>query len=428
MKVLLVGSGGREHALATAIAQSPRLTKLWCAPGNAGIAEVAELLPIKAEDISGLLRHAVEHAVDLVVVGPEGPLVAGLVDRLAEKGIAAFGPSAAAAQLEGSKGFMKDFAARHGIPTAAYGRFTSATAAKDFAATRPLPVVVKADGLAAGKGVVIAMTREEAERAIDAAMLDRAFGDAGAELVIEDFLEGEEISFFALSDGKRVVPFGAAQDHKRAYDGDRGPNTGGMGAYAPAPAWTPSLEEQAMRTIVEPTIEGMAKEGAPFRGVLFCGLMLTQNGPELIEFNVRFGDPECQVLFARFDGDALALLDDCARGKLDPFAGGMRDIAALCVVMAAENYPGTPRTGTAIRGLDKANAVPNARVLHAGTKQEGDRIVASGGRVLGVIGTGRTVEDAQRVAYQAVDAIDWPEGFCRRDIGWRAIEHNRRRS
>jgi phosphoribosylamine--glycine ligase len=421
MKVLLVGGGGREHALALAITQSPRLTKLWCAPGNAGIAEIAELVPVKAEDISGLLRFAVEHAVDLVVVGPEGPLVAGLVDRLAEKGIAAFGPSEEAARLEGSKGFMKDFAARHGIPTAAYGRFTNATAAKEFAASRPLPVVVKADGLAAGKGVVIATTRDETNRAIESAMLDRAFGAAGAELVIEDFLEGEEISFFALSDGTRVVPFGAAQDHKRVFDGDQGPNTGGMGAYAPAPIWTPALEEQAMRTIVEPTIAGMAKEGAPFRGVLFVGLMLTQAGPELIEFNVRFGDPECQVLFARFSGDALALLDDCARGKLDPFAGGMSDDAALCVVMAAENYPGEPRTGTEIRGLDRAAKIPHARVLHAGTKRDGDRILSAGGRVLGLLGTGATVADARRVAYQAVDAIDWPEGFCRRDIGWRAI-------
>ncbi|GIL41026.1 phosphoribosylamine--glycine ligase [Roseiterribacter gracilis] len=421
MKVLLVGGGGREHALALAIAKSPRLTKLWCAPGNAGIAEVAELVPVKAEDISGLLRFAVEHAVDLVVVGPEGPLVAGLVDRLAEKGIAAFGPTEAAAQLEGSKGFMKDFAARHGIPTAAYGRFTNAAAARDFAATRPLPVVIKADGLAAGKGVVIATTRDEANRAIDAAMLDRAFGNAGAELVIEDFLDGEEISFFALSDGTRVVPFGAAQDHKRVFDGDKGPNTGGMGAYSPAPIWTPAMEEQTMRTIVEPTIAGMAKEGAPFRGVLFVGLMLTDNGPELIEFNVRFGDPECQVLFARYDGDALALLDDCARGKLNPFAGGMRDVAALCVVMAAENYPGDPRTGTEIRGLDRASNIVGASVLHAGTKRDGTRILSAGGRVLGVLGVGATVKDAQRIAYQAVDAIDWPEGFCRRDIGWRAL-------
>jgi phosphoribosylamine--glycine ligase len=421
MKVFLVGGGGREHALALAIAKSPHLTKLWCAPGNAGIGEIAELVPIRADDTQALTEFSVARAVDLVVVGPEGPLVAGLIDRLAEHGIAAFGPSEAAARLEGSKGFMKDFAARHGIPTAAYGRFTSAEAAKDFAATRPLPIVVKADGLAAGKGVVIATTREEADRAIDAAMLDRAFGDAGSSLVIEDFLEGEEISFFALSDGTRVVPFGAAQDHKRAYDGDEGPNTGGMGAYAPAPVWTPSLEEQAMRTIVEPTIAGMAKEGAPFRGVLFVGLMLTGNGPELIEFNVRFGDPECQVLFARFTGDALTLLDDCARGRLDPFAGGMGDEAALCVVMAAENYPGEPRTGTEIRGLDRASRIPNASVLHAGTRRDGDRIVAAGGRVLGVLGTGATVADAQRVAYQAVDAIDWPEGFCRRDIGWRAI-------
>jgi phosphoribosylamine---glycine ligase len=421
MKVLLVGGGGREHALALAITRSPRLTKLWCAPGNAGIASVAELVPIKADDVAGLTRFAVEQAVDLVVVGPEGPLVAGLVDRLAAAGIAAFGPSAAAARLEGSKGFMKDFAARHGIPTAAYGRFTSAAAARDFAATRPLPIVVKADGLAAGKGVVIATTRDEADAAIDAALLGGAFGSAGSELVVEDFLDGEEVSFFALSDGKRVVPFGAAQDHKRVYDGDRGPNTGGMGAYSPAPAWTPALEEQVMREIVEPTIEGMAKEGSPFRGVLFVGLMLTENGPELLEFNVRFGDPECQVLFARFAGDALALFDDCAHGQLDPFAGGLRDEAALCVVMAAENYPGEPRTGTEIRGLDRAVQVPNARVLHAGTKQDGRRILAAGGRVLGVVGTGATVEEAQRTAYQAVDTIDWPEGFCRRDIGWRAI-------
>ncbi|MDB5367626.1 MAG: phosphoribosylamine--glycine ligase, partial [Rhodospirillales bacterium] len=421
MKVFLVGGGGREHALALAIAKSPHLTKLWCAPGNAGIGEIAELVPIRADDTQALTEFAVAQAVDLVVVGPEGPLVAGLVDRLAERGIAAFGPSEAAARLEGSKGFMKDFAARHGIPTAAYGRFTSAGAAKDFAASRPLPVVVKADGLAAGKGVVVAQTLREAEDAV-AMMFDGAFGAAGTEVVIEEYLAGREISFFALCDGETAIALASAQDHKRVFDNDKGPNTGGMGAYSPTPFVTPEIHAEIMAQIILPTVRGMKARGTPFRGVLYAGIMLTSEGPKLFEYNVRFGDPECQVLMLRMMSDIVpAMLASCD-GQLKNFDLRWFPEAALTVVMAANGYPGVYAKGSRIEGLDDAAKVDGVEIFHAGTVERGGGILANGGRVLNVSASGKTVAEAQQRAYQAVERIHWPQGFCRRDIGWQAVE------
>jgi phosphoribosylamine--glycine ligase len=420
LNVLVIGSGGREHALAWKLAQSPRLGKLWAAPGNPGIASVAELVPIAVGDAPATVAFCREHRVDLVVVGPEAPLVAGLADRLAEAGITVFGPSAAAARLEGSKGFTKDLCAEVGIPTAAYARFRDAGSARAYVEMSGAPLVVKADGLAAGKGVVIAETTAEALEAVDACF-EGAFGAAGAEVVVEAFLTGEEASLFALSDGETVVPFGTAQDHKRVHDGDLGPNTGGMGAYSPAPVLTPALTERAMAEIVRPTVAALAARGTPFRGVLYAGLMVTENGPELIEYNVRFGDPECQVLMPRLESDLLDLLLRAATGRLAGAAPAWRDGTALTVVMAAEGYPGEPRKGTAIRGLTDAEAA-GATVFHAGTALAGDgTLVANGGRVLAVTASGATAAEAQRRAYEAVDRIDWPEGFCRRDIGWRAV-------
>lgn len=421
MKVLLVGSGGREHALAWAIAASPLVERLWCAPGNPGIAQEAACVPIGATDIPALVGFARENAVDLVVPGPEAPLVAGLADACAEAGIACFGPSAAAARLEGSKAFMKEVCAAAGVPTAPSATFTDAAAAKAHVRREGAPIVVKADGLAAGKGVVVAATVAEAEAAIDAFMRDRVHGEAGATVVIEACLVGEEVSFFALCDGAHAVPFGAAQDHKRVGEGDTGPNTGGMGAYAPPPAFTPELERQVMATIVRPTLAEMARRGAPFRGVLFCGLMLTEAGPRLLEFNVRFGDPECQVLMLRLMSDLVPAMQAACDGVLDRFAVRFIPDAAIAVVLAARGYPGSPETGSEIRGLDRAAAVPNVQVFHAGTRAEDGRIVAAGGRVLNVCATGTTLAEARAAAYAAIDAIDWPEGFCRRDIGHRAF-------
>jgi len=422
MRILVVGSGGREHALCWAIAASPLTTKLFCAPGNAGIAEEAECVPIAADNIERLTGFAVEQKIDFVVVGPEAPLVLGLVDRLAEAGIKAFGPTAAAAALEGSKGFMKDLCAKHQISTAAYARFTEPGPAKAYVAGHPLPVVVKADGLAAGKGVVIAETLPEATAAIDSMMADRVFGDAGAELVIEEFLEGEELSFHALVDGKTALPLASAQDHKRAGEGDTGPNTGGMGAYSPAPAATAVLEAEIMGAIIQPTVAAMAAAGRPFKGVLYAGLMLTKAGPKLLEYNARFGDPECQVMCLRLMSDLLPALLAAADGALDKFQLRWHPKAALTVVMAAEGYPGPYKKGTEIRGLDQVAEMAEAKVFHAGTRRAEDgRLLADGGRVLGVSALGKDVAEARERAYRAVDAIDWPEGFCRRDIGWRAI-------
>ncbi|MBS0502289.1 MAG: phosphoribosylamine--glycine ligase [Proteobacteria bacterium] len=412
MNVLLIGSGGREHALAWKLAQSPGLGKLFAAPGNPGIAQCAELIEMDVTDHATVAAFCQRQDIGLVVIGPEAPLVAGLGDDLRAAGIPVFGPDKAAAQLEGSKGFTKDLCARADIPTAGYVRAESAEDGLVKLEPFGLPVVIKADGLAAGKGVVIAMTHEEAERAVR---------DADGPMVIEEFLEGEEASLFALTDGKTVVAFGSAQDHKRVGDGDVGPNTGGMGAYSPARVLTSALEAQAMREIVEPTVAAMAEVGTPFVGVLYAGLMLTDAGPKLIEYNARFGDPECQVLMPRLESDLLEILLACAEGRLaeaEPprFSGRV----ALTVVMAARGYPGTPETGGTIDGLDRAEAT-GAIVFQAGTRINDGALFASGGRVLAVTAEGPTVRWAQQAAYTAVDRIDFPSGFCRRDIGWREV-------
>ena len=422
MRILVVGSGGREHALCWAIAASPLCEALYAAPGNAGIAEEAECVPVAAEDVDGIVRFARERAIDFVVVGPEAPLVLGLVDRLKEAGILAFGPSAAAAALEGSKGFMKDLCARHGIPTAAYGRFTDADAAKAYIRAQGAPIVVKADGLAAGKGVTVAQSLDEALAAVDEALGEKRFGDAGASIVVEEFMAGEEVSVFALADGSNALILASAQDHKTAYDGDRGPNTGGMGAYSPAPVMTEALAAEVERTILRPTLDGMKAEGMPYSGVLYAGIMVTATGPRLLEYNVRFGDPECQVLMMRAMSDILPALIASAEGELDRFDFRWYPEAALTVVMAANGYPGAYEKGSPIRGLEALEDMEDVKVFHAGTARAADGgLVATGGRVLNVTALGRTVAEAQARAYAAVDRIDWPGGFCRRDIGWRAV-------
>ena len=424
MKVLVVGGGGREHALCWALSRSPLLTRLWCAPGNAGIAEVAECVPLGAEDIPALVGFAHEHGVDLVVAGPEAPLTLGLADACAAAGLRCFGPSAAAARLEGSKSFTKEVADAARAPTAAWARFEDPAAARAHIRARGAPIVVKADGLAAGKGVVVAKTVEEAEAAIADTMESRVHGTAGASVVVEECLVGQEISFFALCDGETALPLGAAQDHKRAGEGDTGPNTGGMGAYAPPPAFTEALRDRAMAEIVRPVLAEMARRGTPFRGVLFAGLMLTDSGPKLIEFNVRFGDPECQALMVRLESDLLVALLAACDGELRDFSLRWReDLHSLVVVMAARGYPGPTAKGTGIHGLDRAAAVPGVQVFHAGTARRASdgAVVATGGRVLGITATGATLREARDAAYRAVDALDWPEGFCRRDIGHRAL-------
>ncbi|SMH41253.1 phosphoribosylamine--glycine ligase [Mesorhizobium australicum] len=423
MNVLLIGSGGREHALAWKLSQSPMLTAFYAAPGNPGIAEVATCVPVDVTDHTAVVALCRDKAIDLVVVGPEAPLVAGLGDDLRAVGIKVFGPSAAAAELEGSKGFTKDLCAEYGIPTAAFGRFDNAADAAAYVRGVGAPIVVKADGLAAGKGVTVAMTLEEALAAVDECF-SGSFGVAGEEVVVEEFLTGEEVSAFYLCDARTALPFGSAQDHKRVGEGDTGPNTGGMGAYSPAPAMTPEIEARVLNEIIEPTLRGMAAMGRPFSGVLFAGLMLTDEGPKLIEYNVRFGDPETQVLMMRLKDDLLVLLSAAADGQLAHMSARWRDEAALTVVFAAEGYPAAPRKGTEIRGLEKA-AGDGVRVFHAGTALKDGRLVANGGRVLNVTAAGRTVGEAAAKAYAAVDAIDWPGGFCRRDIGWRAIARER---
>ncbi|MGK9230528.1 phosphoribosylamine--glycine ligase [Inquilinus limosus] len=417
MRILLVGGGGREHALAWAIAASPLCDTLYCAPGNAGIAREATCVPIAAEDVDGLVTFAQENAIDFVVVGPEAPLVAGLVDRLTEAGIKAFGPTAAAAALEGSKGFTKDLCAKYGIPTARYRRFTDAAEAKAHIAAEGAPIVVKADGLAAGKGVVVAGTVEEAQAAVDAMLTEGGFGAAGASIVVEECLTGPELSFFALCDGETALPLATARDHKRAFDHDQGPNTGGMGAVSPHPLATPELEARIMAEIVQPTLKAMEAEGTPFRGILFAGLMLTERGPQLIEHNVRFGDPECETLLPRLNSDLLTALIAAADGELRHLTLRWRPEAAVTVVMAAKGYPGSYKKGSPIRALDQAGQVPGTIVFHAGTKAETDgSVTAQGGRVLAVTALGADIAEARLRAYQAVDRIDWPEGFCRRDI------------
>ena len=421
MNILVVGSGGREHALCWKIAASPLCSNLYCAPGNAGIAQEAECLDVAADDLDGLMAVAKEKAVDFVVVGPEAPLCAGLVDRLEAEGIGAFGPSAAAAVLEGSKGFMKDLCAKYDIPTAAYGRFTEAAPAKAFIAARGAPIVVKADGLAAGKGVIVAQSVEEADAAVDAILDDGAFGEAGAEIVVEEFLEGEEASILALVDGEYFVMLPSAQDHKAVGERDTGPNTGGMGAYSPAPIVPEALEAQIAEEVMAKTVAAMAAEGRPFKGVLYAGLMIDANGPKVLEFNTRFGDPECQPLMMRLMSDLLPALIASRDGELKDFDLRWYDDPALTVVLASKGYPGAYEKGTEIRGLADLPDDPDAVVFHAGTKSDDGRILATGGRVLGVTAMAPTIAEAQAKAYATVDAIDWPEGFCRRDIAWRAV-------
>ena len=420
MNVLLIGSGGREHALAWAISASPLLTRLYCAPGNAGIAEVAECVALDTADHAAVIGFCRDRDIGLVVIGPEVPLVAGLADDLAAARIKVFGPSKAAAQLEGSKGFTKDFCTEFGIPTAAYGRFKDKASALAYLETQPVPIVVKADGLSAGKGVTVAETREAAAAAIEDCFAG-AFGAAGAEVVIEECLVGEEASYFVLTDGTHALPLIAAQDHKRVFDGENGPNTGGMGAYSPAPVMTPQITQRTMDEIIWPTIHGMATRGTPFKGVLFAGLMITAAGPKLIEYNARFGDPETQVLMLRLKSDLLPALVATADGVLEHFDLRWHDDAALTVVMAANGYPGEYAKGSEIRGLDAARAVEGVEIFHAGTVNEGPRLLATGGRVLNVTARGKTVREAQQRAYRAVAKIDWPGGFCRSDIGWRAL-------
>ena len=421
MNILLIGSGGREHALAWKIAASPLVERLYCAPGNAGMAREGEIVAVDPADHAAVVAFCRSHKVDLVVVGPEGPMGEGIVDDLAAAGIKAFGARRAAAQLETSKGFTKDLCRKYGIPTAAYERFTAAAPAKDYVRAQGAPIVVKADGLAAGKGVVVAQTVAEAEAAIDM-MFGGGLGDAGAEVVIEEFLAGEEASFFALCDGETAIPLVSAQDHKRVFDGDQGPNTGGMGAYSPVPIMTAEMERRAMDEFVLPTVAAMKEMGMPFTGVLYLGLMITASGPKLIEYNVRFGDPECQVLMLRLMSDIVPALLASAEGQLRNFDLRWFPETALTVVMATKGYPGSYGKGSVIEGLDAAAQVEGVEIFHAGTAQKDGRIVANGGRVLNVCALGKNAAEAQARAYEAVDLIEWPDGFCRRDIGWRAVQ------
>lgn len=421
MKVLIVGGGGREHALAWRLQKSSRVTEIVCAPGNPGMAQLGRCVPVAAGDVEGQVELAKTERPHLVVVGPEQPLVAGLADRLRAADIPVFGPSARAAMLEGSKGYSKDFMAKYNIPTAAYGRFTEADKAKAFLDQFKAPYVLKADGLAAGKGVIIAETRPQAEEAIDS-LLGGRFGAASSSLVIEEFMHGEEASFFAISDGETVVELAGAQDHKRVGEGDTGVNTGGMGAYSPAPILDPAMQKRVMDEIVTPTIKGMAAEGRPYRGVLFVGLMIDADGPRVVEYNCRFGDPECQVIMTRLKDDPLPQMLACATAglgdckRLDRF-----DDHAVTVVLAGAGYPGDPKKGGVIGGLKEAASVEGVTIFHAGTKQDGDDIIANGGRVLNITAYAPTLKEAVDRAYEAVDRIDWPDGFCRRDIAWRAL-------
>jgi len=421
MNILLVGSGGREHALAWKIAQSPLTTRLVIAPGNPGMEKLGELRPVKADDADGLAALAREIQADLVVVGPELALAAGLADRLAEAGIPCFGPTAQAAQLETSKAFSKAFLERHAIPTAGYGVYETVADAKGALDRFAAPYVIKADGLAAGKGVAISPDRQDAEAEIER-MLGGRFGSAGSRVVIEEFMDGEEGSLFALCDGQRAVLLGGAQDHKRAFDGDMGPNTGGMGAYSPAPVFTSDMVEAADRLVVQPTMQGMAAEGAPYRGVLYVGLMATSDGPKVVEFNARFGDPECQVLMMRLAGDIVPVLLACAKGDVSQVAPPQfKPTTVICVVMAAKGYPDSPLEGSIIRGAEQ-DFGPHVQVFHAGTKRHDGKLVAAGGRVLNICAEGVDIAEARARAYAAIARIDWPGGFNRTDIGWRALE------
>ncbi len=420
MKVLLVGGGGREYALAWKIAQSPLLSTLYLVPGGPGFDAFGKRLQISPDDRDAIVTAALELKIDLVVVGPEAPLAAGLGDALAAAGVACFGPSKEAARLESSKAFMKEVCAAAGAPTAAYAEFTNAAAAKAYLRDQKAPYVIKADGLAAGKGVVIAETLKDADAAVDA-MIGGAFGDAGARVIIEEFMDGEEASFFVICDGARILPLAAAQDHKRAHDGDTGPNTGGMGAYSPAPVFTDDIRRQTMTRIIEPVIAEMTARGAPYRGVLYAGLMIGEDGPRLVEFNVRFGDPECQILMRRLKSDLLPVLRDAAHGSLSGAGLDWRDDAAALIVMAADGYPGAYKKGAPIEGIEAAERIDDVVVFLAGAAMEDGRLVSNGGRVLNVTATGPTIADAVARAYDGVGAIDFPGGFYRRDIGWRAI-------
>ena len=417
MNVLLLGSGGREHALAWKLAASPLLTRLYAAPGNPGIAEEAEIVDLKLGDFAAIEAFCRANKIDLVVVGPEAPLVAGLVNHLSKAGIKVFGPVAAAARLEGSKSFTKQLCAANNIPTARFVEFRDKASAKQYLDKSGAPIVLKADGLHAGKGVIVAMTLAEASEA-----LDQVFTITGSEpVVIEEFLAGEEASFFCFLDGETVLPLASAQDHKRAFDGDQGPNTGGMGAYSPAPVFTPEIERRTLAEIVRPTARALVRAGTPYRGVLYVGLIITKEGPKLIEYNVRFGDPECQVLMPRLKDDLLTLMLATCDGALGKMSVRWKDEVAITVVLASKGYPGHYQSGSEIRGLARAGEIAGVKIFHAGTKRAGDKIIAAGGRVLNVTATGKTVKEAQTRAYQAVDLIDWPEGFCRRDIGWRGL-------
>jgi len=423
MNILLIGSGGREHALAWKIAQSPLLQTLFIAPGNGGMTELGTLTDLDTSNHPAVIDFVTQNNIELVVVGPEAPLVAGLVDDLETAGIKAFGPKQAAAALEGSKGFTKDICKDYNIPTASYGRFDNLEAAKAYAEQQGAPLVVKADGLAAGKGVIMAQTLDEALAAIEDCF-SGSFGQAGAEVVIEETLYGPEASFFVLTDGTHSLPLATAQDHKRVFDGDKGPNTGGMGAYSPAPILTDELIEQTMATIIEPTIQAMQDKGTPYKGVLYAGLMLTDEGPKLIEYNARFGDPECQVLMMRLASDLVPALLATANGTLDQLTLDWHEAPALTVVMATKGYPGAYEKGSLIKGLEEAGAPDNIEIFHAGTARDNGTVLATGGRVLNITSRAPTIKQAQEQAYQAIEKIDWPEGFYRKDIAWRALEEN----
>ncbi len=426
MKILVLGSGGREHALCWKIAASPLVTKLWCAPGNGGIADDAECVAIDIADHPAVIAFCKANAVDFVVVGPDAAVAAGVVDDLNAAGFKAFGPTKAAARLESSKTFTKELCRKYNIPTAAYEHFTDAENAKKYIRTQGAPIVVKADGLAAGKGVVVAQTVDEALAAVDM-MFGGAFGASGAEVVIEEFMVGEEASFFVLCDGEHALPLATAQDHKAAFDGDKGPNTGGMGAYSPALVMTDAMCQRVMDEMIYPTLRALKAMGTPYKGVLFAGVMVTKDRPKLVEYNARFGDPECQVLMMRMKSDVLPALIACTDGQLKNFDLRWYDEVALTVIMATRGYPGNYGKGSVIRGLNEAKTVEGVEIFHAGTKRAGNDILANGGRVLNICAMGKTVLEARGLAYRAVDLIDWPEGFCRRDIGWRAVEREKGR-